>query len=36
MLKKIGQILGVISSVAIFVSVFLSFKSVGYDRSSFF
>lgn len=36
MLKKLGQILGVLSSVAIFVSVFLSFESIGYDRFSFF
>lgn len=36
MLKRLGQILGVISSVAIFVSVFLSFESVGYDSFSLF
>lgn len=29
MLKKLGQILGIISSIAIFVSVFLTFENVG-------
>lgn len=36
MLKKLGQILGIISSIAIFVSVFLTFESVGYDSFSLF